>query len=143
MSKKSGITITSLIIYVVGLTLFLSFITTISVVFSSSFFQKQGELIISKEMFKINMYFSELAKDSTDASNIGEKLVFNNGDYLSYDGKNILKNDKKILGNVSNILYNVSEKNGFKVLTITVTFSKYRMEVVKQYNFVLGRGYSI
>lgn len=91
MSKKSGLTMASMILYVVLFFIFISFAISISTNMNYKILTQKGDMYINEEYDKLQYNLFKSAKASTSISFIQGDIVFSNNDIYHYDS------DKKII----------------------------------------------
>ena len=122
--NKSGITMASLVIYVVLFFAFSTFAISISSNMNYSTLSEKGDLWVNEQYEKLQYNLLKSAKASDEVYSISGKLVFSNNDEYSYDATNnrILKNGGVVASDV-NGTFNITA-NG-KNCTVSVSFLKY------------------
>lgn len=101
MKSEKGITLISLIIYVVLLLIVVSFLSVVSTHFYSStkYLMDNGKYV--SEFDKFNMYFIEDVKNNTDVYSIEtNKIVFEDGTVYTYLNKSVYRNKVEICKNI-------------------------------------------
>ena len=97
MKSEKGITLNSLIIYIILITLVLGLLVSISNYFYSNldYVNDTGKTMF--QFNKFNMYFIEDVKNNTDLYSIeDEKIVFEDGTVYTFANGNIYRNKSKI-----------------------------------------------
>lgn len=103
MKSEKGITLTSLIIYVVALILTVGFLSTISTHFyaNTNYIMDNGKYI--SEFNKFNMYFIEDVKNNSEVYSIDQnKIVFADGVTYTYSNGYVYRNKAEICRNIEN-----------------------------------------
>ncbi len=156
--KKSGITMVSIIIYVMLFFVFTTFAILISSNMNYKTLSDKGDLYINEQFQKLQYNLVKSSTNSEYITKINNKIVFSNNDEYTYntEKKQILKNGGIIAGNVEsfNILettnltnkpenfdYNIDE-NKTNIL-IEVKFKKYGKEKKAQIFVVAGDDNSV
>lgn len=127
MKSEKGITLTSLIIYIVLILLVVSFLSVVSTHFYSSigYLTDSGKYI--SEFDKFNMYFIEDVKDNSDVYTIEQnKIVFEDGTIYTYLENSIYRNKVEICKNILNCEFSKLEEkdiNNFTKKIINVKIS--------------------
>ena len=101
MKSEKGITLISLIIYVVLLLIVVSFLSVVSTHFYSStkYLMDNGKYV--SEFDKFNMYFIEDVKNNIDVYSIEtNKIVFEDGTAYTYLNKSVYRNKVEICKNI-------------------------------------------
>lgn len=139
--NKKGITVASLIVYVVLFFLFTSVVVMISSNINNKIFSDRANINNYKNSAKAMTYVLNSAKNSKDATEIDERLVFSNNDEYVYKNNTLYKNDKVILRDITNFEYSITDiSNNKKNVNVTFRFKKYTKELEKTYNFIVGGG---
>lgn len=156
--KKSGITMVSIIIYVMLFFIFTSFAILISSNMNYKTLSDKGDLYINEQFQKLQYNLVKSSTNSEYITKINNKIVFSNNDEYTYNAekKQILKNGGLIASNVAsfNILettnlinkpenfdYNIDD-NKTNIL-IEVKFIKYGKEKISQIFVVAGDDNSV
>ncbi len=139
--NKKGVTVSSLIVYVVLFYLFTSFVVMISSNINNKIFSDRANVQMNKDATKTITFFLNSAKNSYDVNEIGGELVFANNDEYTYKNERLYKNDKLILRDVKNFEYSITEITPKKkVISVSVDFEKYTKKLSKTFEFTVGGG---
>lgn len=138
--KKSGITMTSIMVYVA---LFFTF-TSVAIAISSNMnyrtLSQKGEMIVNEEIQKLqfNLFYS--AKRSRFVEKINDRIVFSNNDSYIYDAEKqeIRKNETILLKGISQFEIVEDTMNRKDRITIYVKVEKYHQVGEKTLFFTLG-----
>ena len=127
MESKRGITLTSLVIYLILFTVFTVFTMNISTNINESLLNDRGEAINYTNLVKFRTNIEISSLNSNNVSYVGNKLVFSNGDEYEYNLSNssIEKNGGILCNNVSSYDLNIINRDSVKELVINVEFNKY------------------
>lgn len=151
--NKSGITMVSILIYVVIFFIFTVFAVAMSTNMNYKTLSDKGEIFINEQFEKLQYNLVKSAKSSDSVDNIVGKIAFSNNDEYKYDinKKQILKNEGVLVSNVEsfNILditnlknkpqdfdYNID--NAKQSILVEVKFKKYGIEKISQIFIVAG-----
>lgn len=137
MSKKSGLTMASMILYVVLFFIFISFAISISTNMNYKILTQKGDMYINEEYDKLQYNLFKSAKASTSISFIQGDIVFSNNDIYHYDSdkKIIYKNNAVLVDSVeifekkATSQLSITDKSGY--LNYNVKFNKYKQEINK------------
>ena len=133
MGNKKGMTMTSIIIYVILFFVFTIAVTIISSNFNSKLFSDRG-LGIDVNSFNKLEYNLLMSGNDSNVVNIivttpitDEELVFSNNDTYVYDSEKgtIRKNGGLLISNVISYTQSITDGDNGKLLTINVRFQKY------------------
>ena len=133
LSKKSGITVTSIVVYVILFFAFTTATTVISSRFNRSLFNDRGNAINITAINKLEYNLLNSASNSYVATNFHEvnrdTLTFSNSDEYIFDLENhaIYKNGGKLIGFVNS--YDIELDTN--IINITITLNKYTNEVTR------------
>lgn len=133
MKNKRGITLSSLVIYIVLFTSFTIFVSTLTTNMNAKLFDNRGEAINYSNLNKLQ-YNIEDSSLSSNAVLVDEnKISYSNGDNYVYNAedKTIYKNEGILCKNVESFLVTLETGVNAKKLTIEVTFNKYLNEMTK------------
>ncbi len=126
-SRKSGVTLSSLVIYIVLFTSFTIFVSNISSNMNERLFNNRGEAINYSALNKLQYNIDDSAVNSQDITVTETEINYSNGDKYVYDSENkmILKNGGVLCQNVEAFTVNLETGTKVKKLTATVEFNKY------------------
>jgi len=111
VKSEKGITLTSLIIYIVLLLVAIGTLSIISQHFYSntSYITDMGKYV--SEFNKFNMYFIEDVKNNSDLYSISEnKIVFADGTIYTYSEQSIYRNKVEICSNIYSCMFEQKEQ---------------------------------
>lgn len=101
MKKEKGITLISLIIYIVAVLLTVSFLSVVSTHFYSNTKYLMDNGKYASEFNKFNMYFIEDVKNNSTVYSIEKnRIVFEDGTIYTYSNNSIYKNKVEICKNI-------------------------------------------
>lgn len=125
--SKSGITVSSLVLYVV---LFFGVTTFLSIVYSNmneTMFNNRGMALNYTMLNKLEYNLVDSSANSTNVTIVNEVVTFSNGDSYYYDAnkKVILLNSGILCTSVSGFNPTLTTNGKIKKLTIEVSFNKY------------------
>ncbi len=118
MKSEKGITLTSLVIYVIVATLLISCATLLSSYVASNMNQIKYKNKYAPEFNTFNMFFLEDIKKNKSAEVSGSKITFENGNMYEYrsEDEGIYKNNTKIAEQIKNVEFS---SNTIKVMNTT------------------------
>lgn len=134
---KKGITMTSLVVYIVLLAAFTGIALMVSGNLSDTVFGDKGLAICATNYEKTMYYLNKSAMESTTVTVAGSTVTFSNGDTFEYDAsKNVLKlNGGVLCKNVSEFDVGSLENN---LLDIEVSFKKYTNTMTRTISIYVG-----
>lgn len=153
MNKKSGITLTSIVIYVSLFFVFTVFAVAMSTNMNFRALDEKADIYIHEQFCKLEYNMVASAKSSNSVDNIAGNFVFSNNDEYKFDNekKVILKNDGVLVKSVENFrvidtsrLENVNSEtvsninNDLEYVCVEITFKKYGKQIVKQLFVTVG-----
>ena len=153
MNKKSGITLTSIVIYVSLFFVFTVFAIAMSTNMNYKAMGEKANIYVYEQFDKFQYNIITSAKNSNFLDNIYNKVVFSNNDEYSYDKdkKVVLKNGGVLVNNVENFKIISEEKltdipnnfasnmdNSTNSICIEITFKKYGRQITKQLFVTVG-----
>lgn len=126
-SRKKGITLSSLIIYIVLFTSFTIFASSVTSNMNERLFDSRGEAINYSNLNKLQYNIDDSRANSNDVTVAENEITYSNGDSYVYDSTNkvILKNNGILCQNVESFTANVEEGTNTKKVTIQIGFNKY------------------
>lgn len=143
--NKKGITMTSIVVYVMLFFIFTSVAITISTNINFEALSEKGNIINNKNIQKLQFNLLNSAKSSSNVYNISGKIVFSNNDEYYFDStkREILKNDTTIIKDVEkfNIISSsefVENVNENKSVSVEVMLKKYGNEKIEKMIFSVG-----
>jgi hypothetical protein len=133
INDKRGITVSSLVLYVVlffGLTAFLS---TVYSNLNKSLFDNRGIALNYTNLNKLQYNITDSAFKSNDVIVESNSLKYSNGDIYTYNENNdtILLNGGVLCTSVSRFTPIITTENGVKKVEIQLTLNKYLTTVEK------------
>ena len=153
MNKKSGITLTSIVIYVSLFFVFTVFAIAMSTNMNYKAMGEKANIYVYEQFDKFQYNIITSAKNSNFVDNIYNKVVFSNNDEYSYDKdkKVVLKNGGVLVNNVEKFEIITEEKltdisdvfssnmdNNTNSICIEITFKKYGRQITKQLFVTVG-----
>ena len=127
MKSEKGITLTSLVIYIVLLLMVVAILSNVSKYFYSntSYISDMGKY--TAEFNKFNMYFIEDVKNNSNLYSIEQdKIVFEDGTIYTYYENTIYRNKVELCTNINSCEFNKKEekdKNNFVKQIVNVKMS--------------------
>ena len=153
MNKRSGITLTSIVIYVALFFVFTVFAVAMSTNMNYRALDEKANIYIHEQFCKLEYNMVSSAKASNSVDNVTGYFVFSNNDEYKFDSekKAILKNDGVLVKSVENFrvidtnkLENVDSEtvsnidNDLEYVCLEITFKKYGKQIVKQLFVTVG-----
>lgn len=143
MKSEKGITLTSLVLYIMLVLIVLGILSVITASFQSNLKEVNKEGTKNSEVDSFNMYFlQEVKKQGNKINTIsGNEILFTTGNKFSFRENMIYLNDNiKIAENIENCAFSDSLENGKTVITVTI---KARDAEERSIEYVLSNeGYS-
>lgn len=124
---KKGVTLASLVIYIVLFTSFTIFVSITSTNMNGRLFDNRGEAINYSYLNKLQYNLENSAMNSQDVSIAENEITYSNGDRYTYNSNEsiIYKNGGILCLNVSNFSTVLETGVNTKKLTLNITFNKY------------------
>lgn len=153
--NKKGLSMVSMLIYVVLFFAFSAFAVAIASNMNYKTLADKGTIINNEGLQKLQYNLVHSAKDSTIIENISGKIVFSNNDEYTFDGtkKKIYKNGGILVSDVASFrIIDVSELENTpgdftskvditkNYICIEVTFSKYSQDLTEKLFIAVGDG---
>ena len=132
MKSDKGITLTSLILYIVLIILVLGFLSLVSQNFfqNTKYISNTGKYVA--EFNKFNMYFIEDVKNNADVYTIEDnKIVFEDGTIYTYTDNDIYRNKIKICENIDYCKFS-------KTNQIDENYKKHNIQIIHSYLFIFN-----
>lgn len=137
MNKKRGLTMMSLVVYVVLLAAFTGVALTVSNNLSNSVFADKGIAYDMTNYEKIMYYLNKSAMESSSADATSSTVTFSNGDKFEY---NATKNELKMNGGVlcRNVYtFSIGDIQN-NLLNIDITLKKYTHSMDRSITLYIG-----
>lgn len=143
-NSKVGITMMSIVLYVILFFAFISFAISISTNLNYKSLSEKGKVYINEQYDKLQYNFFQSAKSSSYVNNVQGDIVFSNNDIYHYDNANkkIYKNSSVLVDNVDSFEVvttnsaNMISKNIY--IDYNVSFSKYKQNLLKELFVTVG-----
>lgn len=123
MKSQKGITLTSLVLYIMLVLIVLGILSVITASFQSNLKEVNKEGTKNSEVDSFNMYFlQEVKKQGNKINTISEnEILFTTGNKFSFRENMIYLNDNiKIAENIENCAFSDSLENGKTVITVII-----------------------
>lgn len=139
MKKESGVTLNSLVIYIIVMITVIGIMSSVTTMFYTNVKDLDANSIEISKYNDFNNYFIKEIKshgNSIDTiGNDGDYILFKSGNSFSYKNNNIYYNDLKIVSGVKNMsfaYYEDQQQNvSHDIVTVNIAFDKY----TKQMNY--------
>jgi len=127
IANRRGITISSLVIYIVLFTSFTIFVSNVSSNMNERLFNSRGEAVIYSNFNKLQYNIDNSSIQSYDVTVTANEINYSNGDSYEYDSENklILKNGGILCQNVDSFTVSLEEGVDTKKITMQIVFKKY------------------
>lgn len=123
MESQKGVTLTSLVIYIMLVLIIVGILATITATFQGNLKEINKEGTKNTEIDKFNVYFlKEVKKQGNDIDSITDvEIIFTLGDKYTFRDNCIYLNENiKISENIENCIFSSSLVNGKTVITVTI-----------------------
>ena len=140
MKSNRGVTTTSLIIYVIAMTIVIGIIATINSFFYSNVMNLEDGSSNIAELTKFNMYFLEDTKKSNNdiVKLSNNSITFSSGNTFIFQDNAIYLNNIRICGDVQNLQFNVNENSDKNIINVLVTIGD-NMEYTRTTKYVMKK----
>ncbi len=130
---KRGITLASLVIYIVLFTSFTIFVAAISNNNNERLFNDRGEAINYSTLNKLQQNIEDSSLTSNSVSITENEINYSNGDSYSYDSEDkvIYKNGGILCLNIESFDLSIEEGINTQKVTINISFNKYLNTMTK------------
>lgn len=138
MKNNHGVTITSLIVYVIAMLIVIGIIANLTSFFYTNVLNLEDESSNISEISKFNMYFLKEVKNANNSIvQIEEnKVTFVSGNTFTFQDDSIYLNNIKICKNIKNLNFSKEEINNKNVINVLITVGD-NMEYIKTTKFVM------
>lgn len=130
MKSEKGITLTSLVIYIIVATILIGAMASLSSFFFSNMYLIKDQDRYAPEFTKFNMFFIEDVKNNQTATIEGTTITFEDGTKYSYNAGEsaIYRNDKKITELVQSVEFTQSlvkiNNTTKQIITVNMSIGK-------------------
>ena len=140
MKSDRGVTTTSLIIYIIAMTIVVGIIATINSFFYSNVMNIEDESSNISELTKFNMYFlADIKKENNDIIKISENAItFSSGNTFTFQDNAIYLNSIRNCENVKNLQFNVNKYTDKNIVNVLITIGD-NMEYTKTTKYVMKK----
>lgn len=123
--SQKGITLVSVVVYVIAMTVVIGIIATITIYFYSNVNTLETEYEYTNEISKFNMFFIKETQarknEIVETANDGSYIIFSSGNKYIFAGDGIYRNHVKICNNVESVNFETeSYLNGKAIITVTI-----------------------
>ncbi|MEG2348300.1 MAG: hypothetical protein RSB67_01455 [Clostridia bacterium] len=154
MKKASGLTMVSIVLYVVLFFLFTTFAVAMSANMNYKIMTEKGNIYINEQRDKLQVNLLSSAKSSQWVETTADKITFSNNDIYTYDStkKTIFKNGGVLVKSVEECKFDILPSNltsinaetlakidsASKSFATKIKFLKYKEEKSCEFFFALG-----
>ena len=137
MKSQKGITLNSLVIYVIAMIMVIGIMSSVSTMFYTNVKDLDARSIEISKFNDFNNYFiKEIKLPNNSIDTIGNNedyILFKSGNSFSYKNNNIYYNDLKIVSDVRNMsfaYYDDQEKNAnHDIVTVNIEFEEFTKQI--------------
>lgn len=139
MRKDSGLTTTSIIIYVIAMLIVIGIIASITSFFYTNVNNLNDNSNNISEMTKFHMYFlDETTKENNSINTIKETSIsFTTGNTFTFQDNSIYFNHIRICENISNLQFSTEIINDKTIINVLITIGN-NVEYTKTTQYVLN-----
>lgn len=140
MKNNHGVTITSLIVYVIAMLIVIGIIANLTSFFYTNVFNLEDESANISEISKFNMYFLEEVKNPNNSiAQINDNsITFVTGNTFIFQDNSIYLNNIRICENIKNLNFTKEETKSKEVINVLITVGD-NMEYTKTIKFVMAK----
>lgn len=126
MKSNSGLTTTSIIIYVIAMLIVVGIVATITSFFYTNINNMNDNSNNISEITKFHMYFlEETTKENNKINQINSTSIsFTSGNTFTFQDNSIYFNHIKICENIENLQFSKEEVNEKQVVNVLITIGK-------------------
>lgn len=138
MKNNHGVTITSLIVYVIAMLIVIGIIANLTSFFYTNVLNLEDESTNISEILKFNMYFLEEVKNENNSIvQIDQnKVTFVSGNTFIFQDDSIYLNNVRICDKIKNLNFSKEKMNDKDVINVLITVGN-NMEYTKTTKFVM------
>lgn len=139
MREQTGLTTTSLIVYVIAMVLAIGIIASITSFFYTNVMNLEDSSTNIAEITKLNMYFLQevKSKDNKIVRITDNSITFLTGDTFTFQDNSIYLNSSKICQNIKNLKFTKEEINQKTVINVLTTIGE-NLEYTKTTKYVMS-----
>ena len=140
MKKEQGVTLTSILVYIIAMVIVIGTIATITSFFYTNVTGVKDNSDNIAEITKFHMCFlEEVKKQNNEIIRLeNNTILFSTGNTFFYQDKSIYYNQVRICENISHLQFNVEEVNSKQVIQVLITIGD-DAEYTKITQYVLGK----
>lgn len=140
MKNNHGVTITSLIVYVIAMLIVIGIIANLTSFFYTNILNLEDESANVSEISKFNMYFLKEIKNANNSiAEISEnRITFISGNTFTFQDNAVYLNNIRICDNIKNLTFAKEETNGKEAISVLITVGD-NMEYTKTTKFVMSK----
>ncbi len=139
MKSNSGITTTSMIVYVIAMIIVIGTIATITSFFYTNVTQLEDNSDYLSEITKFHMYFLEETTKRGNSINLvtNSSISFSDGNTFSFQDNAIYYNHTRICEMISNLEFSVESAENKKLIDVLITIGE-GQEYTKTTRYVIN-----
>lgn len=138
MKSESGVTVTSLIIYIIAMLIMIGIVATITSFFYTNVSNLDDNSQNVSEITKFNMYFIEEVekKGNRITSYTNNTISFASGNTYTFQDRAIYLNTIRICENITNVQFKVETAKEKTIITVLMSIGN-KMEYTKTTQYVM------
>lgn len=138
--NKNGITMVSIVMYVVIFFALTAIATGVTIAMNSNSLKDKGKIYVQEAEIKLKNNLLNSFENSDSITTISNKLIFSNNDEYYYEPENkiIYKNGGILIQNVEEMTFDLGNNKGLVSLDLNAKVIKYNQE--KNINFITCKG---
>lgn len=138
--NKNGITMVSIVMYVVIFFALTAIATGVTIAMNSNSLKDKGKIYVQEAEIKLKNNLLNSFENSDSITTISNKLIFSNNDEYYYEPENkiIYKNGGILIQNVEEMTFYLGNNKGLVSLDLNAKVIKYNQE--KNINFITCKG---
>ena len=133
MKNQRGVTLGSLVIYIIAMILIIGVMTSVTLNFNKNISNLEASTSEISKISDFNAYFvKEIKSPNNEVDRIsddGNYIIFKSGNSFSYSDKAIFYNNKKIVNEVKDINFSFTNQNVKDIITVSFTFEKFSKNI--------------
>lgn len=139
MKTCKGITMISILIYIIAMLIVMGIIATVTSFFYTNIINVEDSSNNLSEITKFNMFFLQEVKDTNNdiIKYTSTSIAFLTGNTFTFQDNSIYLNSNKICENVKQFSLNVEEINNKKAITVLITIGE-NLEYTKTTKYVMN-----
>lgn len=133
MKNQKGVTLSSLVVYIIAMILVIGIMTSVTLNFNKNLSNLESSTLEVSKIGEFNVYFiKEIKLPNNGVDRIddnGKYIIFKSGNSFSFRNDNVYYNDIKITDNIKNLSFSFSNQDIKDVVKVKFEFDRFSKEI--------------